>query len=251
MNPIAGVSPLALAGGGAILGAIVGSFVATLCLRWPRGEGAATGRSRCDSCASSLRPAELVPIVSFLLARGRCRRCGARIAPFHLQVEIAAALIGAVALLAAPGAPGLAVAIFGWLLLPLLLLDWAHFWLPDRLVVVLGLSGIAVGGWIAGQSLEARLIGGLAGFAVLLLLALAYRKARRREGLGQGDPKLLGAIGLWVGWAALPQVVLGAAVIGLAVALVDRRRMTMTSAMPLGTLLGLAGWLASLRQAAG
>ncbi|HYI42846.1 MAG TPA: prepilin peptidase, partial [Sphingomicrobium sp.] len=102
---------------GAVLGAIVGSYVATLCLRWPRGAQASTGRSRCDACGRTLEPLELVPVLSALAARGRCRSCGARIDRFHLRVELAAAAIGALALLISPDLRGAALALFGWLLL--------------------------------------------------------------------------------------------------------------------------------------
>lgn len=226
---------------GAAAGAIVGSFIATLVQRWGRGEGASSGRSRCDGCGRVLRAAELVPLVSAAVNRGRCRTCGARIDPLHWQVEAAAALIGAAALWLAPSAAGAALALLAWVLLPLALLDWRHFWLPDRLTLVLAAAGLGIGGFLGVASLADRLIGGVAGYAVLAGLALVYRCLRGREGLGGGDPKLLSAIGLWLGWAALPFVLLLAALIGLAAALPGG--LQASRRLPFGTMLGVAAWL--------
>jgi leader peptidase (prepilin peptidase)/N-methyltransferase len=225
---------------GALLGAIVGSFVATLVIRWPRGEQAVTGRSRCDQCRHELRWWELVPIGSALWLKGRCSRCGAAIDPLHGGVELAAAAIGAISLAILPNLAGAALALFGWLLLPLGLLDWRHFWLPDRLTIVLAVTGLALGGQF-GISLTDRLIGGVAGWATLWLLTLAYRRVRGREGLGAGDAKLLGGVGLWLGWTALPVVLLIAAATGLMIALV--RRMKRDDELPFGSMLAVAGWV--------
>ena len=79
---------------GALLGAIVGSFLATVLIRWPQQRSALGGRSACDACAAPLGARDLVPFLSFLIARGRCRACGARIDPRHLGMELAAAMGG-------------------------------------------------------------------------------------------------------------------------------------------------------------
>lgn len=224
---------------GAISGVIVGSFLATLIIRWPKGEQAVVGRSRCDQCERELGPLELVPIVSRLWLRGRCRACEAAIDPTHAQLEMGAAIVGAAALGLAPDPSGLALALFGWMLLPLAWLDWRHLWLPHRLVLPLALGGLAFGG-LLGASLIDRIIGGLAGWAALSLLSLTYRLARGREGLGQGDPKLLGAIGLWLGWVPLAPVLALAAALGIAVAL--SRGLSSKDSLPFGTMLSMAAW---------
>ena len=231
--------------GGSVAGLIVGSFLATLVLRWPQGRGLG-GRSACDGCSRTLAARELIPVVSALAARGHCRSCGARIDPLHMQVELACALVGGVALWVAPGVAGMAGALFGWLLVALAWLDARHFWLPDRLTGTLAALGL-VGG-IAGlePALPDRLIGGAGGFASLVLVGWGYRRWRGREGLGGGDPKLFGAIGLWLGWQALPFVLLGASASGLlAVAglALTGRRVTATMRLPLGTLLAVAAFV--------
>ena len=89
------------------LGAIAGSFIAALVIRWPAGRSVLVGRSACDGCGRVLGPVELVPLLSALWLRGRCRSCGASIDPRHWQIELAAVVIGAVAGIAVPGPAGI------------------------------------------------------------------------------------------------------------------------------------------------
>ncbi len=228
---------LILAVMGALSGAIIGSFIATLCVRWPRGEQVTGGRSRCDGCSRRLGPLELVPIVSHLAFGGKCRTCGASINSLHLKVELTAAVIAAAALALAPGARGAAIALFCWMLLAPAILDARFHWLPDRLTAALAIAGLAAGGLLAGVPLFDRIVGGVAGFFVLAALAMGYRRMRGRQGMGGGDPKLLGAIGLWTGWAALPAILVIASFAGLAWALL--RRKGPSEAVAFGTLLAL------------
>lgn len=234
---------LPLAGG--VLGAIFGSFIANLVIRWPLGRSVIGGRSQCDACGKPLGVIELVPILSHLLQRGRCRACGAAIDRRHLIVEIAAVLIGASALFASPDLNGASGAVFGWFLLALAALDAEHFWLPDRLTLPLAVIGLVTGAAGLGVPLADRAIGAIAGFGLLAAVALGYRALRGREGLGWGDPKLLGAIGAWLGWQALPFVLLIASSLGL-LALVSRRArgeaVLATTRVPLGALMAVAAW---------
>lgn len=226
----------------AVMGAIVGSFLATLILRWPACEQVTRGRSRCDGCGQALAPVELVPLLSRALLGGKCRRCGAPIDPFHSKVEITAALVGGLACAIAPDLSGAALALFGWLLLPLCWLDWRHFWLPDRLTALLAVAGLAAGGLLGGALID-RLAGGLAGWGSLAALGFAYRRWRGREGLGRGDPKLFGAIGLWLGWLPLAPILALAAALGLAVAL--RKGLSIADPIPFGPMIGMASWIAT------
>lgn len=228
----------------ALLGAIVGSFLATVVVRWPAGRSVVAGRSVCDGCGRGLRAWELVPLVSWVAARGRCGGCGARIDPAHPAVELACLLIGASAGLAAPWPEALAGAVFGWLLVVLAALDLRHWWLPDRLTLVLALAGLASAA-VGPPGLGERVIGGAVGFAGLWLVARGYRLLRGREGMGGGDPKLLGAIGLWLGWRMLPATLLLASLIGLGVVLfqlVRGRAVAGDQAVPFGALLAAAAY---------
>jgi leader peptidase (prepilin peptidase) / N-methyltransferase len=239
--------------GGGLFGLIIGSFIATLVIRWPQGRSVLRGRSACDQCGQSLTTRDLVPLFSWLLQRGACRHCKGRIAPLHSGVEAAAAAIGGLSLWASPDMAGVAGALFGWLLLALGSLDALHFWLPDRLTALLALTGVAGGVIGLDPPLVVRLWGGFAGFLGLSLIAIAYRLVRGREGLGGGDPKLFGAIGLWLGWTALPLVILPASGAGLGWVLAKWMGGTSPKAndqLPLGTLLSLAAWSVWLFTAA-
>lgn len=228
-----------------ILGAAVGSFLATMLVRWPQGRGAAAGRSHCDHCGRTLSPRDLVPILSWFLVGGRCRHCGGAIDRRHLAAEAAAAMIGLAAFLAHPVPLAGVTAILGWWLFLLAALDLEHEWLPDRLTWPLLAAGLAAAWGGFGPPLESRLIGAAAGFASLFLIARLYRALRGREGLGGGDPKLFAAIGAWLGWAQLPFVLVGAGLLGLAALAIRRLRgepVAATDRLPLGTLMALAAW---------
>nr|WP_315383084.1 A24 family peptidase [uncultured Sphingomonas sp.] len=228
-----------------VLGAVFGSFIATTAIRWSEGRSVARGRSACDSCGTPLGAAELVPVLSYLAQRGRCRHCSARIASSHWGTEVVGLVIGAIAGLVAPGIEGCAGAVFGWLLLALAALDLAAFWLPNGLNAALALVGLGVGAAGIGVPLPERVIGGIAGFAVLWLVARGYKALRGRQGLGGGDPKLFGAIGCWLGWENLPMVLLAASLIGLAAVLallVVGRRVRASDRLPFGVMLALGAW---------
>lgn len=230
--------------GGTIAGLIAGSFLSTLVIRWPEGRGL-RGRSACDACGRVLSARDLIPVFSAIRYHARCRTCGAPINWRHSAIEIGAALIGGVALLTLPGPEGVAAALFGWQLLTLAALDAEHFWLPDWLTGLLASTGLAVGAAGIGVDLTSRIIGGVAGLASLFLIAWAYRNVRGRDGMGGGDPKLLGAIGCWMGWQTLPYVLLGASVLGLLLALtfaVQGRDVSAKTRLPFGSLMAVAAF---------
>ncbi len=228
-----------------ILGAILGSFIATILLRWPHGRSIVTGPSRCVTCGDLLRARDLVPILSYLKLRGKCRVCGGPIDRRHLAVELAAAIIGLVAIAAHPFPLALVTGLFGIWLLLIATLDRDHLWLPDHLTLPLIPLGLAAAWAGLGPSLESRAIGAAVGWAGLSLIAIVYRRLRGREGLGGGDPKLLAAIGAWVGLLNLPFILLGAGLLGLAAILMMRLRgqaVSATTRLPLGTLMAISAW---------
>lgn len=228
-----------------ILGAAIGSFLATILIRWPQGRSVVAGRSACDKCGRTLEARDLVPILSWSLAKGRCRTCGTRIDRRHLAAEAGAAMIGITAILAHPMPLAAVTAIFGWWLFLLAALDLEHEWLPDRLTWPLLAAGLVAGWGGFGPPWDSRLLGAAAGFASLFLIGWLYRALRGREGLGGGDPKLLAAIGAWLGLMHIPFVLIGAGLLGLAALLLKRLRggsVAATDRLPLGTLMALAAW---------
>ncbi|MBZ6378076.1 hypothetical protein B5C34_01660 [Pacificimonas flava] len=247
---------LALALAGALAGLVAGSFIGVIGERWPRGEQVVSGRSRCEACARTLTPADLVPLASYAVLRGKCRHCGAPI-PAHLPVvELLAAIVGAAVFAVADRPLELFWALFGWMLLALALLDWRALWLPRRLTLTLLAFGLAYHA-AAGdrQSFLFALCGAAAGWAALALVAIGYERLRGRRGLGRGDPKLFAAIGAWLGAGALAPVVSFASLGGLAFvfgAMAGGRQITSDTRLPFGTFLALGAALywavASLSQ---
>jgi leader peptidase (prepilin peptidase)/N-methyltransferase len=234
------------------LGAIIGSFAATLILRWLNGRSVATGRSACDHCQAPLSIIDLIPLFGYVIRRGRCRRCAGRIDPLHPLVELIAGLLGASALVLRPDLGGLALALLLWQLLILAILDGRALWLPDPLTATLALTGLALGGLVSGLPIIDRIIGGAAGFSSLAAIALAYRRFTGREGLGGGDPKLFGAIGLWLGWQALPLVLLFAGMSGVLLSLrFIGRSDWRTIPVAFGTLLAIAAGVQAVLMAGG
>ncbi|MCF8707547.1 prepilin peptidase [Rhizorhapis sp. SPR117] len=236
---------------GFLLGAIIGSFLATLILRWPQKRSVLAGRSVCEGCGRALGLIDLVPLFSAIILGGKCRTCGARIDWLHFSVELGCALAGAMALWLAPGIEGLGWAVFAWLLIVLGVLDFRYFWLPDALTLPLAFLGLTLGMWVTDVALADRVIGAAVGYGALTAIAVGYRRFRGREGMGGGDPKLLGAIGAWMGWQILPLLLVIASVtalltIGLGAA--RGRVVGSTTRIPLGTFMAVAAfpaWIAS------
>lgn len=229
---------------GFALGIVAGSFLAALILRWPVGRSILHGRSACDACGRILQPWELVPLFSAAFQRGNCRGCHAAIDPLHWQVELACGAIGVAAAMLAPLPFALGWMLAGWMLLALAVLDARHYWLPDALTLGLALLGLTIGPWLTGVAQMDSIIGAAAGYGVLMAVALVYRALRGREGLGLGDAKLLGAMGAWMGWQALPMLVFLASALALlwvaGQALIRRTRPDATTMLPLGTFLCIA-----------
>lgn len=229
-------------------GAILGSFLATVALRWPAGRSALAGRSACDGCGRVLRAGDLVPLASAAWLRGRARCCGAAIDPTHWRVEAGAVIVGIAAGLVLPGPPAVVVAAFGWLLLLIAALDATELWIPDALTAGLAISGLLAASLLPPPVAD-RMIGGAAGFGALWAIGAGYRHVRGRDGLGGADPKLFGGIGLWLGWRMLPPVLLLAAMIGLGVVLwrmATGRTVAADDALPFGAYLALAAYPALL-----
>jgi leader peptidase (prepilin peptidase) / N-methyltransferase len=200
----------------ACIGAGVGVLISLMNACWPLGLGIIGRQSRQDV---SVRP--------------------------RLAIVGACIAVGVISLMVRPGPEGLAGTVFGWILLALLVLDVEHFWLPDRLTYPLAAIGLVVGIWLPPAFMD-RIIGCVAGFISLAGIAYGYRAITGRIGLGGGDPRLFAGIGAWLGWFALPFVLLMASVLGLALVAYDRllgRRIHRHSRIPLGALLAAAAWL--------
>ncbi|MBB2176163.1 prepilin peptidase [Gluconacetobacter johannae] len=242
-----------------VLAPFVGSFLGVLASRLPRGEPVVFARSACAHCGAVLGPRDLVPIVSYLAQKGKCRTCGGVIHLSHLVMEVLAVMVAATVLWAVglPGNGGAASpfpvwggCVFGWGLLTLGAIDLACLRLPDILTLPLVAAGLAMA---APQGVASVLWhGGAAvlGYGAFRAISLLYRRVRGHDGLGLGDAKLLAAGGAWLGLQALPHVVLLAALVTLCgAAIAGRGRLDRGQAVPFGPGLALAMWGIWLWQA--
>lgn len=224
----------------------IGSFLGCVVARLPSGRSIVWSRSACDLCDHPLDARDLVPIVSWLASRGRCRYCGGKIGLRLLLTELGALAIALWAASVAQGAALWASCLLGWMLFALALIDIDESVLPDVLTLSLLVLGFAATAYLAPAQLTNCAIGAAAGFIFFAALRWIYRMLRRREGLGLGDAKLLAASGAWVAWTGLPSVVLVAAAATLAFVLVaavrgeaiagDRR-------IPFGPALCFGTWI--------
>ncbi len=223
----------------ALLGMVLGSAMSALAWRLPRGRSWVRGRSACPGCGAELGPADLVPLLSFLASRGRCRHCGAGIGWRYPLTEL---LCGAWAVLVllelGPTAALPWIALWGFLLVALLWIDLDFQLLPDALTFPGTLIALAAVLPRPGGARHA-LLGIAVGSGLLWLLAWAYRRLRRQDGLGGGDIKLAAMFGAVLGWQMTLVTLFLAALAGTVWGgvLMLRRAGTGQTALPFGTLL--------------
>ncbi|MCA7997856.1 prepilin peptidase [Burkholderia metallica] len=201
-------------------------------------------RSACPHCGHVLRAWENIPLVSYLMQRGRCRRCGHAISIRYPLVELVCALLAAGSLAAfGPTVAALAAFALCAALLAMSAIDIRTGYLPDSMTLPLLWAGLALNLGGTFTSLRSAVIGAMAGYLFLWSIYWLFKWLRGIEGIGFGDLKLLAALGAWMGWAALPQVVLFAAVTGAIVGLVAtwRGRMRFEEPIPFGPFLAAGG----------
>jgi len=234
---------LTLVGG---FGLIVGSFLNVCIYRLPRRESLVLPASHCTACGRSLQWFENVPVLSYLILRGRCRTCGVRISPVYPMIEMAAAAVALIWYGQFGQQPLLFVArlVFAWALLVLFVIDLRQRILPN----VITLPGIVVGflfsllappdtpGW------RESLIGLVAGGGVLYLLAEGWRLIRHEEAMGGGDIKMLAMIGAFLGWQLMIFTLVFSSLLGalIGLTLIATGKGNRKSQLPYGTFLALA-----------
>ncbi len=226
----------------------IGSFLGVVVTRHDAPSQMLFGRSACGACGKRLAAADLVPVLSWLLLRGKCRSCGAPVSLFYPGIELAALVV---ALWSAAVFSGLALwasCILGWALLALAATDLKYFRLPDFITWPLIATGLLVAGVLESESplrsVAAHALGALAGYVFVRLLRFAYRAVRGREGMGLGDAKLLAAAGAWVSWQGLPSVLVIASLSALATVLLWRGpKIHAAQRVPFGVFLSLGLWI--------
>jgi leader peptidase (prepilin peptidase)/N-methyltransferase len=188
----------------------------------------------------------LIPILSYVAARGRCRHCGASIGRFHLLIELAALLVAVWAATVDGGQRLWADCVLGWTLLALAWIDARHMILPDVLTLPLVLAGLVFAWFLEPELIAEHAIGAAAGWVLFWGISRLYRMLRGRDGLGEGDAKLMAGAGAWVSWMGLGPVMLVGAATGLVVAVGMHLRgkdLSGATAIPFGPPLAFGIWV--------
>ncbi len=209
----------------------------------------ATPNSHCPICKSAIKPWQNIPVISYLLLRGKCGSCGAHIALRYPVMEFITGLMTlALAYFFAPSWALLGAVLFTWALITLTMIDIDHQLLPDDITLPLMWLGLLfnVGGTYV--SLQEAVLGAMAGYLALWSIYWIFKLLTGKEGMGYGDFKLLAALGAWLGWQALPVIILLSslvgAVCGIALMIIKRRGREIP--IPFGPYLAMAGWIALL-----
>ncbi len=230
-----------------LFGLVLGSFLNVCIHRIPEGTSIVHPPSSCPSCGERVRFYDNVPLLSYLLLRGRCRRCAAPISLRYPVVELATGLLSlALVLRHGPGLPYLLSLAFVCALLVVSFVDLQHQIIPD----LISLPGIAVGIAVAFTPWGRvpwtdAVIGAAAGGGCLFAVAWTFERLTGKEGMGLGDVKLLAMIGAWMGWRDLPFVILAASLSGILIggaSLVAMRR-GLRVRIPFGPFLALGALL--------
>ncbi len=204
-------------------------------------------RSRCPHCERPIRAHENIPVLSFLWLRGRCPGCGTAISWQYPLVEILTAALFALTIWHfGADTTALLALIFTGILIAAAGIDARTTLLPDQLTLPLLWLGLLVNIPGTFTDLQSAVIGAAAGYLVLWLIYHGFRLATGKEGMGYGDFKLLAALGAWLGWQALPVILLLASLVGaiVGILLILLRGRDRNIPIPFGPYLAAAGWLA-------
>ena len=262
-------SPAWLTVSAGLLGLIIGSFLNVVALRlparmfyqWrrecremlelppgdePAPDGLVLPRSRCPHCRAAIRARDNTPVLGWLLLRGRCRDCGAGISPRYPIIEAVTGLLSAWVAWHFGFSPEALFALgLTWALIALTVIDLDHMILPDNITLPLVWAGLllSLGGWFTDP--VSAIIGAAAGYLALWSVFHLFRLLTGKEGMGYGDFKLLAVFGAWLGWQALPGVILFSSLVGavVGITLIVTGRQERTVPIPFGPYLAAAGWI--------
>ncbi|MGA0100251.1 MAG: prepilin peptidase [Steroidobacteraceae bacterium] len=271
-------SPVAFALAAGLLGLAIGSFLNVVILRVPRmmerewraqcaeleGREAEPGEpfslvsppSRCPHCQHPIRAWHNLPVLGWLILRGRCADCGAGISPRYPLVELATGLLSAaVAWHFGFGFEAFCALVITWCLVALTGIDLDTQLLPDAITLPLLWLGLLASlahdpasPWPLPVSTRDAVIGAAAGYLFLRLVFEGFKLVTGKEGMGFGDFKLFAALGAWLGWQMLPLILMLSALVGalVGISLMVFRKMGRDMPIPFGPYLAGAGWIAML-----
>lgn len=207
----------------------------------------ATPGSRCPACGHEISALENIPVISYLLQKGRCRGCDTSISTRYPAVEILTAILtGVVAWKFGFGVAGIGAMFFTWALIALSGIDLDTQLLPDSITLPMLWLGIGLNLFATYTDLTSSVIGAMAGYLSLWSVYWLFKIITKKEGMGFGDFKLLAMIGAWLGWQILPLTIILSSVAGaiIGIALIVFRSHNRSQPIPFGPYLAIAGWIA-------
>lgn len=203
--------------------------------------------SACPHCGHKIRAWENIPVLSYIFLKGKCSSCGVAISPRYPMIELITGLLSvAVALQFGVSLETLFGLILTWTLVALTVIDYDKQLLPDDLTLPLLWLGLLISFFGVFTDIQSSLIGAMLGYMILWTVYQLFKIVTGKEGMGFGDFKLLAALGAWLGWELLPQIILLSSVVGAVTGIV----MLLTGAtkrqqpIPFGPYLAVAGWIA-------
>ena len=206
-------------------------------------------RSQCPKCGHLIKSYENVPLISYLLLRGRCSSCKAPISIRYPLIEVITAILFlAVAMHFGPTLQSMAALGFTAILVALTVIDFDHQLLPDDLTFILLWCGLFASLFNVFTDPVSSIIGALAGYLSLWCVYHLFRLLTGKEGMGYGDFKLLAALGAWLGWQMVPLIILLSSLVGAVIGLImiGLKRHKSSQPMPFGPFIALAGWIAMI-----
>lgn len=263
-------SPTTLTISVALLGLCIGSFLNVVAYRLPKmieqefadacreqfGVPAADGSPRitlskpassCPGCGARIKPWHNLPVFGWLILRGRCASCAKPISMEYPVVELLTGILSVVCVWRFGYSPQLLAAlVLTWALVALTVTDLHTMYLPDNITLPLLWLGLLLSLKPVFADPVSAIAGAAAGYLLLWSIFWAFKLLTGKEGMGYGDFKLLAALGAWMGWQTLPQIVLLSAVVGAAVgiSLMAVRKAEWSSKIPFGPYIAGAGWIA-------
>ena len=230
-----------------ILGGLWGSFANVCIYRLPKGKGVVSGRSHCPKCKKEIVWQDNIPIISYLILKGKCRKCKRKISSQYPMVEMINILLFLIIyFLFGISLTTILLMILSLSFLIIFFIDLKHFIIPNSLTFSMMILGFI-------KSFDPNLnsifpnyinslIGGLFGYGVIFSIIFFYKQIRKKEGMGLGDAKLLAVIGFWFGWIAIPFVLFLSSIFALVSVIPDliKKNKKMTSQIPFGPYIILA-----------
>ncbi len=206
-------------------------------------------RSRCGHCGHQISASENIPVLSYLILRGKCAACGAPISSQYPLVEIFVALISlVVGWHFGVSLQAIAALVFSWCLVAASGIDIGHKILPDSITLPLMWLGIFLSFFNIFIDLETSIIGAMGGYLSLWSVFILFKIITGKEGMGHGDFKLLAMLGAWTGWKMLFVIILTSSLVGVVVGItmILLKKTERSTQIPFGPYLAAAGWISLL-----